>query len=86
METTILIQIATLALSPITGVVTWIVSRRVRNNNTLNDLQKTIDTLVDKNNELIKEITELRQENAELKAGQAELKMQIESLKKTKHK
>ena len=67
-------------------MVTWIVSRRVRNNNTLNDLQKTIDMLVDKNNELIKEITELRQENAELKAGQAELKMQIESLKKTKHK
>ncbi|MCQ2607742.1 MAG: hypothetical protein MJ197_03545 [Bacteroidales bacterium] len=85
MEAVTIIQIISIALSPITGIATWIVSRRVRDNNTLNDLQKTIDMLVDKNNELINEITELRQENAELKAGQAELKLQIESLKKTKH-
>lgn len=86
MSTDLILQILQWALVPITGVASWFVSRRVRENDTLNELQKTIDLLVDKNNELIKEITELRMENAELKAGQAELKAQVELLQKNKGK
>lgn len=95
MEIDTLITVGGYVLTPISGVVSWFAAKRVRNNETLNKLQETIDSLVDKNCKLISDMTELRAENsqlknelmavrnanAELKRGQEELKKQIYSIK-----
>lgn len=88
-----------LFLVPITGIVSWFVSRKVRNNSTLQQLQSTIDMLVQKNGELYAQLVAVRNENAELKQGQdklsaqltavqqenADLKRQIEALHRPAH-
>lgn len=95
MEIETLLTIGGYLLTPVTGVVSWFAAKRVRNNETLNKLQSTIDSLVEKNCELIGQMTELRaensqlktellavrNENAELKRGQDELKKQLSFIK-----
>lgn len=95
MEIDTLITVCGYLLTPISGVVSWFAAKRVRNNETLNKLQETIDMLVTKNSDLINQVTELRSENsqlktelvavrnenAELKKGQEELKQQLSSIK-----
>lgn len=60
-----LVTIASIALTPITSVVTWVVARRARNNDMLVKMQKTIDLLVEKNKELYEEVVRLRDKLAE---------------------
>lgn len=60
-----IITIASIALTPITSVVTWVVARRARNNDMLVKMQKTIDLLVEKNKELYEEVVRLRDKLAE---------------------
>ncbi len=85
-----------LFLVPITGIVSWFASRKVRNNSTLQQLQATIDMLVEKNKELYERIaqqnqqiaelntqlTEVRRENAELIKGQTRISKENAELKK----
>lgn len=59
------ITIISIALTPISSIVTWIVARRARNNNMLVQMQKTIDLLVEKNKELYEEVVRLRDKLAE---------------------
>lgn len=63
------IAIASIALTPISSIVTWIVARRARNNDMLLKMQKTIDMLVTKNQELYNEVVLLRAKVAELTIG-----------------
>lgn len=73
-----------LFLVPLTNVITWFATKRTRNNSTLQQMQTTIDMLVEKNSELYSIITEqnnqlaeVRKENADLKQGQEKLSMQL---------
>lgn len=59
------IAIISIALTPISSIVTWIVARRARNNDMLVQMQKTIDLLVEKNKELYEEVVRLRDKLAE---------------------
>lgn len=59
------ITIISIALTPISSIVTWIVARRARNNDMLVQMQKTIDLLVEKNKELYEEVVRLRDKLAE---------------------
>ena len=59
-----LISIISLAIAPLTSVITWVVARRARNNNMLVQMQQTIDLLVEKNKELYEEVLRLRNELA----------------------
>lgn len=60
-----LITIASIALTPISSVVAWVVARRARNNDMLVQMQQTIDLLVEKNKELYEEVVRLRDKLAE---------------------
>jgi hypothetical protein len=59
------IAIISIALTPISSIVAWIVARRARNNDMLVQMQKTIDLLVEKNKELYEEVVRLRDKLAE---------------------
>ena len=54
----IYLWISVIVLPTISGVVSWFAGRRVRNNDTLQKLQSTVDMLVKKNSELYTKITE----------------------------
>lgn len=54
------ISIISIALTPISSVVAWVVARRARNNDMLVKMQQTIDLLVEKNKELYEEVIMLR--------------------------
>lgn len=54
------ISIISIALTPISSVVAWVVARRARNNDMLVKMQQTIDLLVEKNRELYEEVVMLR--------------------------
>lgn len=59
------ITIISIALTPISSVVAWVVARRARNNDMLQKMQRTIDLLVEKNRELYEEVVRLRDKLAE---------------------
>lgn len=63
------IAIISIALTPISSIVAWIVARRARNNDMLTKMQHTIDLLVEKNKELYEEVVMLRNKVAELSIG-----------------
>ncbi len=84
----ILFQWAGYVLTPITGIVSWIAASRQREktlmdglNDSLKQMQETINMLVEKNKQQLDEIIELRSENASLRADVAELKEQLEKMK-----
>lgn len=60
MELTTITTILTILLTPFCSVVSWVVARRSRNNDMLVKMQKTIDMLVAKNQELYTEVVALR--------------------------
>lgn len=57
-------SIISTALVPVTGVATWLASTRKRRNDSLKDLQCTVNMLVDENKRLYRELTETRRELA----------------------
>lgn len=59
------ITIISIALTPISSIVAWVVARRARNNDMLVKMQETIDILVEKNRELYEEVVRLRDKLAE---------------------
>lgn len=63
-----LISIISIAIAPLTSVLTWVVARRARNNDMLVKMQETIDLLVAKNKCLYEEVVSLRAEVARLSA------------------
>lgn len=74
-------QWAVFLLTPITGVITWYVGRHKRTSDTLTEMQKTIDLLIDKNNELYQQVLFLRKENSVLSANVAYLTTELNKFK-----
>lgn len=60
------ITIISIALTPLSSIVAWVVARRARNNDMLTKMQHTIDLLVEKNKQLYEEVVMLRNKVAEL--------------------
>lgn len=79
---------ATLLLTPISAIVGWFAGKRRRNNDTLQELQKTVDMLVKKNSDLYAKITEqnklicnLNDKNSELNSQLVEVRRENGELK-----
>lgn len=75
---TIIYKWLTFTLPIISSVVSWFVSRRVRNNNTLQQLQSSIDLLAEKNSELYTLVVNQNTQIVKLKKENEELKLQVE--------
>ena len=75
---TIIYKWLTFTLPIIASVVSWFVSRRVRNNNTLQQLQSSIDLLAKKNSELYTLVVNQNTQIVKLKKENEELKLQVE--------
>lgn len=75
-------------ITPVTTLFGWFAGTRSRKNTAIQELMKTINSLVELNaalNQRIitlqQEIVEVRRENAELKAGQETMTSQLNELK-----
>lgn len=71
-----------LGSSSITGVVTWIFSKKKRDNDFLSDLQNSINILTQNYTGTLNKLVEVQRQNAELLAGQASMQQEIDKLKK----
>ncbi|MDY6148534.1 MAG: hypothetical protein SPI35_05925 [Porphyromonas sp.] len=63
------------------SVFTYITQRKQRRNSFIHELQKSIDLLSDKNENLMRQVVALREQNIELLANQTAMKMELESLR-----
>ncbi len=77
METTIY-KWLTFTLPVVASVLSWFLGRRTRNNNTLQELQKSIDMLVLKNSELYQRVIEQNNRIVELQRENYILKQRVE--------
>lgn len=75
---------ASLVLAPVTGIVTWMVSRQKRQNETLRDdaathesLLATISTLAEENQKLHNQIIKLLEANTELQKRINQMEIQL---------
>jgi chromosome segregation ATPase len=66
----------------LSSVVTWLVTRRQRNNDFLASLQKSIDLLTEKYTETLNENVRLQADNAHLLANQKVMEEKIDALNK----
>lgn len=76
------INIISIIIAPLTGVLSWFAGRKKSKNDFLQEMQDSIDLLVVKNKDLVEEVTNLRLKNSELIANQEILKRQIDTLTK----
>lgn len=70
----------TTMLVPITSLITWLAASRKRRNDTLREMQNTIDMLVVNNNEVYSELVSTRKELAEARTEIDVLKSNQEKL------
>ena len=68
-------------LAPFTGVVSWLAATRLRQNRTIQEMQKTILNLVEENKRVYSELTEARREIVSLSAQVAQLTLENAELK-----
>ena len=68
-------------LAPVTGVVSWLAATRLRQNRTIQEMQKTILNLVEENKRVYIELTEARREIVSLSAQVAQLTLENAELK-----
>lgn len=66
----------------LSGVFTWLISRRKSNNDMLSNLQASINLLCEENRKVLTENLKLRSENVELKANQQEMLTELTRLRK----
>lgn len=71
-----------LLIAPITGVVSYVVGKGQRNNEFLNQLQGSINMLVDENTKLLEENVKLRVTVAALQVAQNDLMNELSELRK----
>ena len=76
--------IISLLIAPLTGIVSWLAARRVRNSNTLQKMQETIDLLVERNNQLYRQLADVNHQLVQVRRENAELKTIITAKKTTK--
>ena len=74
---TIIYKWLTFTLPTLTALVSWFASRRIRNNNTLQQLQESINLLAKKNSELYQIIVQQNTQIVKLKKENEELKLQV---------
>lgn len=82
MNPTLITDLLTYALPSgfLAGAVTWLVSRRKRRNDMLADMQRSIDLLCEKYNDVLQENVTLRREKADWLVAQQELLRKIDKL------
>jgi len=68
-------------LTPLTAIVGWLFGRKQRDNNFLQDLQSSINSLADHNNKLMQEILLVKKQNVDLEVTQRRLEIQNFELK-----
>lgn len=68
-------------LAPVTSVVSWLAATRLRQNRTIQEMQKTILNLVEENKRVYSELTEARREIVSLSAQVAQLTLENAELK-----
>ncbi len=68
-----IITILTLLLTPVSTIVSYMVGRRKRDNDFLQQLQSSIDLLSKENSQLLVELIELKRKNIDLEAIQARM-------------
>ncbi len=68
-------------LAPFTGVVSWLAATRLRQNKTIQEMQKTILNLVEENKRVYIELTEARREIVRLSSQVAQLTLENAELK-----
>ncbi len=68
-------------LAPVMGVVSWLAATRLRQNRTIQEMQKTILNLVEENKRVYSELTEARREIVSLSAQVAQLTLENAELK-----
>lgn len=61
------IQVLGYIIAPISSVIAWLAGRKKSKNDFLQEMQASIDLLVEKNKELVAEVTALRLENSGLR-------------------
>ena len=66
----------------LSGLFTWLASRRKRNNDMLRELQSSINMLSEENRKILQENVQLRRENADLKSNQEEMIIRLSRLTK----
>lgn len=66
----------------ISGVITWMFSKKKRDNDFLSDLQNSINILTQNYTDTLNKLVEVQRQNAELLAGQATMQQEIDKLKK----
>lgn len=74
-------NILNIILPVLTGLSAWLVARRKRDNDFLNDLQASVNLLSDENKKLLQELVSLRRENAFLTSGQEVMTTEIQKLR-----
>lgn len=82
MNTSFFIDLATFALPSgfLSGTVAWIASRRKRRNDLLAEMQRSIELLCEKYNDVLQENVSLRREKADWLVAQQELLLKIDRL------
>lgn len=73
--------ITILGSSSITGAITWLVSRRKRNNDFLSELQNSIELLSKNYTETLNELVIVKRQNAELLTEVSQLREEVSMLK-----
>jgi predicted nuclease with TOPRIM domain len=72
--------IAILGSSGLASALTWLVSKRKRNNDFLNDLQGSINTLADSYTRTLAELVNVKHQNANLLQKLHELQHEVQNL------
>lgn len=75
------LELISILLAPVTGVVSWLAATRLRQNRTIQEMQKTILNLVEENKRVYSELTEARREIVGLSAQVAQLTLENAELK-----
>jgi predicted RNase H-like nuclease (RuvC/YqgF family) len=81
MDLSTFITVLGYALTPVTGVVTWLFTRKKQRNDFLQNLQSSINLLAEENKKLMAEVIELRRENMHLRTEVEELNRKLENVK-----
>ncbi len=74
--------ITALGSGSLAGAISWVFSKRSRDNSFIPKLQETIKVLSDNYAETLKDAVITKRQNAELLMGQAEAELQMDKLKK----
>ncbi len=77
-----LVGVISVLATPLAGVLSYWAGKKKRNNDFLQDLQKSINMLSEKNSELITDLIEVKEQNVELKVALKTLTLENDKLSK----